>query len=76
VKRLARESFRLHRSRLPCIDIVLSPGRDVRKGDRATLRADLDALFNRLLGCVLAAPQVLHTSHEVHAPGTAREENL
>ncbi len=55
VKRLARESFRPRRDRLPCIDVVLSPGRDVRKGDRATLRADLDALFDRLVPSVPAS---------------------
>lgn len=48
VKRLARESFRLHRARLPPLDLVISPGKQVREGDRYTLRADLDTLFGRL----------------------------
>jgi len=49
VKRLARESFRARRARLPAVDLVLSPGRDVSKGDRSSLRADLDALFERVI---------------------------
>ena len=69
VKRLARESFRLRRERLPCIDIVLSPGRDVRKGDRVSLRADLDALFDRLAANAPSVPI------SVQAPSIAREEN-
>jgi len=69
VKRLARESFRLRRERLPCVDLVLSPGRDVRKGDRYTLRADLDAIFDRL---ILISPIVPLSSA---AQNTAQEEN-
>ncbi|GMU43283.1 MAG: ribonuclease P protein component [Xanthomonadales bacterium] len=49
VKRLARESFRLRRARMPQVDLVLVPGRDVVRGDRRSLRADLDALFDRLI---------------------------
>lgn len=82
VKRLARESFRQRRGQLPCIDVVLSPGRDVRKGDRVSLRADLDALFDRLLTSPaileLAQSRSAHSAdqqtHEEQAPVNAREE--
>lgn len=59
VKRLARESFRLHRARLPAVDLVIAPGRDVRQGDRYTLRRDLDALLARLLPQEVALPMPL-----------------
>lgn len=49
VKRLARDSFRLRRARMPAIDLVLSPTKDVVRADRKLLRADLDALFDRVL---------------------------
>ncbi len=48
VKRLGREAFRQARERLPSVDIVIAPGREVSRGDRRSLRADLDALFARL----------------------------
>lgn len=58
VKRIARESFRVRRARMPLVDLVLSPGRDVGKGDRHTLRRDLDALFDR----VIASPPPVSAS--------------
>lgn len=67
VKRLARESFRLRRSRMPCLDLVLSPGREVARGDRVSLRRDLDALFERLIVATSPPPAVDHA-----APSSAR----
>lgn len=56
VKRLARESFRALRERMPVLDLVLSPGREVTRGDRRTLRADLDALFGRVIAMSAPVP--------------------
>jgi ribonuclease P protein component len=57
VKRLAREAFRARRPRLPAVDIVLSPTRDVAQGDRASLRADLDRVLDRIAaGARVPAP--------------------
>lgn len=49
VKRLGREAFRMVRERLPAVDIVMAPGRDVTRGDRASLRSDIDALLARIM---------------------------
>jgi ribonuclease P protein component len=63
VKRLARESFRARRGRLSAVDIVLSPTRDVAQGDRASLRADLDRVFDRIVASAPApAPTALNES--------------
>lgn len=57
VKRLAREAFRARRPHLPAVDIVLAPTRDVAQADRASLRADLDRVFDRIAaGASLPAP--------------------
>ena len=56
VKRIARESFRMRRALMPVVDLVLSPGRDVGKGDRHTLRRDLDSLFERVIASPLPVP--------------------
>ncbi|MFO1494790.1 MAG: ribonuclease P protein component [Lysobacterales bacterium] len=66
VKRLARESFRLRRDRMPLVDLVLSPTREVVRGDRLRLRQDLDALFDRVMAISLtpsdpAAPAGVRT---------------
>lgn len=71
VKRLARESFRTLRARMPQVDLVLSPGRDVARGDRRTLRADLDALFER----VIAAPAPVPDPQRQPAPAGGGENN-
>lgn len=49
VKRMARESFRLRRGQMPAVDLVLSPRSEIVRGDRHTLRADLDAIFDRVI---------------------------
>ena len=56
VKRLARESFRARRERMPAVDLVLSPGREVSRGDRVLLRRDLDALFDRVIAGPIPVP--------------------
>ena len=61
VKRMARESFRLRRERMPPVDLVLSPGREVSRGDRATLRRDLDALFDRVIATAIPNPASVRT---------------
>ncbi|MGE4073621.1 MAG: ribonuclease P protein component [Lysobacterales bacterium] len=49
VKRMARESFRVRRGLMPAVDLVLSPRSEVVRGDRKSLRTDLDALFDRVI---------------------------
>lgn len=48
IKRICRDSFRRHRAHLPALDIVLSAGPQADARDNAELRADLDALWQRL----------------------------
>ena len=48
IKRIARESFRRVRAELPVIDILLIARESADAHDNATLRADLDALWQRL----------------------------
>lgn len=55
VKRIGREAFRAAREHLPAIDIVVAPGREVSRGDRISLRGDLDALLLRLQTAAAAA---------------------
>jgi len=69
VKRLARESFRARREQMPIVDLVLSPNREVSRGDRVSLRRDLDLLFDR----VLAAPVPISAS--VRTPASGGEES-
>lgn len=69
VKRLARESFRVRRDRMPPWDLVLSPGRDVARGDRVALRRDLDALLDRV--CAQIPPPI---SSDHATPAGARLE--
>lgn len=59
-------SFRLRRDRMPLVDLVLSPTREVVRGDRLRLRQDLDALFDRVMAISLtpsdpAAPAGVRT---------------
>ena len=48
IKRIARESFRRIRAKLPAIDILLIARESADAHDNAALRADLDALWRRL----------------------------
>jgi ribonuclease P protein component len=48
IKRICRDSFRLHRAQLPSLDIVLSAGPQANARDNAELRADLVQLWQRL----------------------------
>ena len=48
IKRIARESFRKIRATLPVIDILLIARESADAHDSAALRADLDALWQRL----------------------------
>jgi ribonuclease P protein component len=48
VKRLARESFRLNRPRLPACDLVLRAMAPLAGHSRRGLRAEIDALMARL----------------------------
>jgi ribonuclease P protein component len=48
IKRIARESFRKIRATLPVIDILLIARESADAHDNAALRADLDALWQRL----------------------------
>lgn len=48
IKRICRDSFRLHRAQLPALDIVLSAGPQADARDNAELRADLAVLWQRL----------------------------
>jgi len=48
IKRIARESFRKVRADLPIIDILLIARESADAHDNATLRADLDSLWQRL----------------------------
>ena len=48
IKRIARESFRAVRGRLPAIDILLIARESADAHDNAALRADLESLWRRL----------------------------
>jgi ribonuclease P protein component len=48
IKRVARESFRNVRTGLPAIDVLLIPSASAAACGNATLRADLDALWQRV----------------------------
>lgn len=48
IKRIARESFRAVRARLPAIDILLIARESADAHDNAALRADLETLWRRL----------------------------
>jgi ribonuclease P protein component len=48
LRRIIRESFRLHQHELPPVDLVVSARSAARKAARSALRADLDALWNEV----------------------------
>ena len=48
IKRLTRESFRLHRAQLPPMDIVMLARSGAGGADRGELRAALERLWQRL----------------------------
>jgi ribonuclease P protein component len=51
VRRLIRESFRAHQSRLPALDIVVGLRSPVGDIDNAQLRRTLDKLWRKLYPC-------------------------
>jgi ribonuclease P protein component len=50
LRRIIRESFRLHRSALPALDVVVSARPQARAAAPAALRASLAALWRRAAG--------------------------
>jgi ribonuclease P protein component len=48
IRRLIRESFRLHQHDLPAKDVIVSARARVRGATNAELRASLEALWNRM----------------------------
>jgi ribonuclease P protein component len=48
IKRIARDSFRKVRATLPLVDILLIARTSANAEDNATLRADLEALWQRV----------------------------
>lgn len=69
LKRLARDSFRRWRSRLPCVDLVLIPRASAVPVAGAELLRDLDTLWQRLAAAKIPT---LKPSPEA---GTMRAEN-
>jgi ribonuclease P protein component len=49
VRRLIRESFRMHQQDLPFLDIVIGARTAVISADRATLRAALEKLWQKIV---------------------------
>ena len=48
IRRIIRESFRLHRAEIPAIDLVVSARPRVREASPAELRASLAALWKKI----------------------------
>lgn len=48
LKRLIREAFRARRDRLPVVDLLMMPLRDVTAPDHAAVEADFEELLRRL----------------------------
>ena len=48
LRRIIRESFRLHQAQLPCVDLVVSARPAVRNADAAQLRASLESLWKKV----------------------------
>jgi ribonuclease P protein component len=48
VRRLIRESFRMHQQQLPSLDIIIGARSGAAKADRAHLRASLDKLWRKI----------------------------
>jgi ribonuclease P protein component len=49
VRRLIRESFRMHQQQLPPVDIVIGARPRVTSADRATLRSALEQLWRKIV---------------------------
>ncbi|HBR97035.1 MAG TPA: ribonuclease P protein component [Gammaproteobacteria bacterium] len=49
LKRLVRESFRIHRSALGSVDIVVMAKRDTAKADKAELHSSLRRLWSKVI---------------------------
>jgi ribonuclease P protein component len=48
VRRLIRESFRMHQQQLPSVDVVIGARSAVKGADRARLRAALEGLWGKI----------------------------
>jgi ribonuclease P protein component len=48
LRRIIRESFRLHQAELPCVDLVVSARPAARNVESAQLRASLDSLWKKV----------------------------
>jgi ribonuclease P protein component len=48
VRRLIRESFRMHQQQLPCLDIVIGARGAAAQADAARLRAALESLWQKI----------------------------
>ena len=48
IRRAIRESFRLHRAALPCVDVLLIARTRAAEQTNAVLRAELDSIWGRL----------------------------
>ncbi|MBS0381266.1 MAG: ribonuclease P protein component [Proteobacteria bacterium] len=48
IKRIVRESFRLHRARLPAVDVLVIARPSAATAEAAALRGDLDGAWRKL----------------------------
>ena len=48
VRRLIRESFRMHQQQLPSVDIIIGARSAVLQADRASLRAALEKIWHKV----------------------------
>jgi ribonuclease P protein component len=64
IRRVIRESFRLHRAALPCIDVLLIARTYAAEQTNTVLRAELESLWSRLVAL-----------KEGDAPGTMRADS-
>lgn len=48
IKRVVRESFRVHRAALPALDVLVIARASAAAAENAALRADLDGLWRKL----------------------------
>jgi ribonuclease P protein component len=51
VKRVVRESFRLHRASLPPVDVVVMAQREAAKADRRAMAASLARHWTKIASC-------------------------
>jgi ribonuclease P protein component len=63
IRRVIRESFRLHRASLPCIDVLLIARTFAAEQTNVALRAELESLWSRLSAL-----------NDSDAPGTMRAD--